>query len=258
MRKELLTLKIVASAHFLTTADDIRHILLTYACVKAGFAVSKCTTGLLCTTVVFLKLRGLTPLDFSYAQALFLSPKNNTEGALAVLDAAKCNIWVKPIEQPRLPLVEDFVQQRPMRLLELPTTEELLDADYTKSFPYEKTFDEAIQDAFCFLHTSGSTGVPKPIPWSHGLIGTMDAVRLLPPTDGDDGLAPWTSLWKERDRLYSSFPMSHVCTLVPNGLAICRLIASRSISKGCWHHYGHYSTFPVWPALHFGSCWCST
>ncbi|KAL8826985.1 MAG: hypothetical protein Q9191_003458 [Dirinaria sp. TL-2023a] len=158
---------------------DVRHILLTYACVKAGYA------------------------------ALFLSPKNNSEGALAVLDAAKCNIWVKPREQPCLPLVEEFLQRRPMKLLDIPEIDELLDAESTEPFPYEKTFDEAIQDPFCVLHTSGTTGVPKPVSWTHGLIGTMDAVRLLPPTEGDNGLAPWTSLWKEGDRIYSSFPMSH-------------------------------------------------
>ena len=97
-----------------------------------------------------------------------------------------------------------------MTVLDLPELDELLDAEATEPFPYNKAFDEAIQEPFCILHTSGTTGVPKPVPWSHGLIGTMDAVRLLPPVEGDDGLAPWTSIWKEGDRLYSSFPMSHV------------------------------------------------
>ena len=156
---------------------------------------------------------------------MFLSPKNNTEGALAVLNAAQCNIWVKPREQRCISLVEDFLQQRPMKVLDLPKIEELLDAGSTESFPYNKMFDEAMQDPFCVLHTSGTTGVPKPIAWSHGLIGTMDAVRLLPPTEGDDGLAPWTSLWKEGDTLYSSFPMSHVRILPRTVLEICRLIA---------------------------------
>ncbi|KAF2270327.1 acetyl-CoA synthetase-like protein [Lojkania enalia] len=165
---------------------DIRHILLTYACVKAGYA------------------------------ALFLSPKNNTEGALAVLDAVKCNIWVKPREQPCLALVGDILQQRSMKLLNMPEIDELLDAERTEFFPYNKTFEEAINDPFCFLHTSGTTGVPKPIPWSHGLIGTMDAVRLLPPTEGDGRLAPWTSDWKEGDAIYSSFPMSHGAGIIMN------------------------------------------
>jgi hypothetical protein len=52
--------------------------------------------------------------------------------------------------------------------------------------------------------------------WSHALIGTMDAVRLLPPTEGDLGMAPWTSLFEEKDTIYSSFPMSHVSLLHPN------------------------------------------
>ena len=111
-----------------------------------------------------------------------------------------------------------------MKLLDVPEIDELLDAESAEIFPYNKTFDEAIQDPFCLLHTSGSTGVPKPISWSHGLIGTMDAVRLLPPTKGDDGLAPWTSLWNEGDRIYSSFPLSHVCVLSPTALESCGLI----------------------------------
>lgn len=110
-----------------------------------------------------------------------------------------------------------------MKLLDIPEIDELLDAESTESFPYNKTFDEAMQDPFCVLHSSGTTGLPKPISWSHGLIASMDAVRLLPPTEGDDGLAPWTSLWKEGDRMYSSFPMCHVRILSPTGLESCEL-----------------------------------
>jgi long-subunit acyl-CoA synthetase (AMP-forming) len=166
---------------------DLRHILLTYACVKVGYA------------------------------ALYLSPKNSTDGAVAVLKATKCNIWVKCGELTAVPLVNDILQQRPMQLLELPLLNELLDAESTVPFQYTKTFEEAITDPFCFLHTSGSTGVPKPIPWSHGLIGTMDAVRLLSPTEGDGGLVPWTTDWKSGDRIYSSFPMCHVCITLTRG-----------------------------------------
>ncbi|KAK7227975.1 hypothetical protein V2G26_000145 [Clonostachys chloroleuca] len=158
---------------------DLRHILLTYACVKVGYA------------------------------ALYLSPKNNTEGALAVLEATECNIWVNAIDATPVPLVREFLEQRSMKVLQLPLLNDLLDADSTDPFPYEKTFAEAKNDPFCYLHTSGSTGVPKPIPWSHGLIGTMDAIRLLPPVDGDGGLEPWTKDWKAGDKIYSSFPMSH-------------------------------------------------
>ncbi|KAH6867180.1 hypothetical protein B0T10DRAFT_53432 [Thelonectria olida] len=158
---------------------DVRHILLTYAAVKVGCA------------------------------ALFLSPKNNVGGALAVLNAANCRIWVKPQAQPMFPLVEEILQNKYMTTLELPNVDELLDAEGTKPFIYDKQFEKAKDDPFCILHTSGTTGVPKPIFWTHALIGTMDAVRLLPPSEGDGGLRPWTDNWNEGDRIYSSFPMSH-------------------------------------------------
>lgn len=111
--------------------------------------------------------------------------------------------------------MEDVLQKRAMNVMDLPGLEELLDAEENKPYQYNTTFEEAIDTPFCILHTSGSTGLPKPIPWSNGLIATMDAVRLLPPTEGDGGMAPWTLGWDEGDRIYSSFPMSHVSVRLP-------------------------------------------
>ncbi|QGA15106.1 hypothetical protein EYB26_002762 [Talaromyces marneffei] len=158
---------------------DLRHVLLTYACIKAGYA------------------------------ALFLSPKNSTKEALAVLESTGCTIWVNAIDAAPITLVKEVLENRQMNFLELPLLDELLDAESTEPFPYTKSFEEAMKDPFCFLHTSGSTGLPKPIPWSHGLIGTMDAVRLLPPVGENADLVPWTSNWNEGDKIYSTFPMSH-------------------------------------------------
>ncbi|KAJ5885204.1 hypothetical protein N7495_009714 [Penicillium taxi] len=158
---------------------DLRHILLTYACVKAGYT------------------------------AQFISPKNSTDGVLAILKGTDCNIWVNAVDASPIPLVEEVLQQRPLTSLQLPLLDELLDNESTEPFPYTKSFEEAINDPFCLLHTSGSTGLPKPIPWSHGLIGTMDAVRLLPPVGENTDLVPWTDGWDEGDKIFSSFPMSH-------------------------------------------------
>lgn len=172
---------------------------MTYAAAKADSAVS--TSGSVLQKRISAE---------SFPQALFLSPKNNVEGALAVLNVANCSVWVKPYEVSMLPLVKGFLQQKEMRVLELPGVDELLDCEDTQPFLYNKTFDQVVDEPFCILHTSGTTGVPKPIFWTHGLIGTMDAVRLLPPTEGDGGLTPWSKDWNEGDRIYSSFPMSHV------------------------------------------------
>ncbi|GKU06934.1 unnamed protein product, partial [Fusarium langsethiae] len=160
---------------------DLRQIILTFACIKANYT------------------------------ALFLSPKNSIEGALTVLDAADCNIWVNPAGERATPLVNDFLQQRSMQVMELPELSELLPEDenemgIVKPFPYTKSWEDAINDTFCILHTSGSTGLSKPIKWTHGLIGTVDAVRLLPP---HEGMEPWAKGWDDGDTLYSTFPMSH-------------------------------------------------
>ena len=135
-----------------------------------------------------------------------------------MLSKLDCNIWVNAIDALPVPVVKDVLQERPMKYLQLPTLDMLLDAESTEAFPYTKTFDEAMNDPFCYLHTSGSTGLPKPIPWSHGLIGTMDAVRLLPPVGENADLVPWTSDWHKGDKIYSSFPMSHVGQLL---LCLC-------------------------------------
>nr|POE68693.1 non-canonical non-ribosomal peptide synthetase fub8 [Quercus suber] len=142
-------------------------------------------------------------------QSVFLSAKSSVPGALAVLEASDCKIWVKPREESTSSLVQDLLSERRMEVLDIPEVEVLLDGADSNHFPFTKTFDEADSEAFCILHTSGSTGLPKPIIWSHALIGTADAVRLLPRTEGDGGLLPWTTDWKDGDKIYSSFPMSH-------------------------------------------------
>lgn len=166
-------------------------------------------------------------------EALFLSPKNSTEGALAVLEAAKCSVWVNPCGY-SCPLVDDILQKRSMKVFHLPEVDELLNAETTESYPYTTTFDEASQTPFCLLHTSGSTGLPKPIAWSHGLIGTMDAVRLLPHVEGDDGLSPWTDNWIDGDRIYSSFPMSHV--FLPRYITKSPLLTEITFTGRRYHH----------------------
>ncbi|PQE27028.1 thioester reductase domain-containing protein [Rutstroemia sp. NJR-2017a BBW] len=48
-------------------------------------------------------------------------------------------------------------------------------------YPYTKTFEEARQDPFVVLHTSGSTGFPKPVILIHGTVAHHDTFLLLPP-----------------------------------------------------------------------------
>ncbi|KAF4471132.1 hypothetical protein FALBO_1953 [Fusarium albosuccineum] len=142
-------------------------------------------------------------------QVLFLSPGNSIEATLGLLDATNCNLWVHPQGYPQYPLVEKVLQSRELRIIEIPAVKELLDADHARHYPYSKTYDEAMADTFCILHTSGTTGLPKPIYMSNGLLATMDAARILPPFKGDNGAAPWATLYEKGDRLYSPCVLLH-------------------------------------------------
>lgn len=144
------------------------------------------------------------------AQDIFLSPGNSIEAALGLLEATKCSLWVHPVDYPPYPLVEKIQQTWKLRIMEIPTVAELLDASSSPHYPYTKTYDEAMGDTFCILHTSGTTGLPKPIYLSNGLLATMDAARILPPFEGDNGARPWATLYEKGDRLYSPCVLLHV------------------------------------------------
>lgn len=53
-----------------------------------------------------------------------------------------------------------------MRVCQIPELKDLLDQDSPR-YPYEKTFDEARNELLVALHTSRTTGLPKPVIWTH-------------------------------------------------------------------------------------------
>jgi acyl-CoA synthetase (AMP-forming)/AMP-acid ligase II len=49
---------------------------------------------------------------------------------------------------------------------QIPSLAELLDKEYPH-FPFTKTFEEARSEPLVVIHTSGTTGAPKPVIWTH-------------------------------------------------------------------------------------------
>jgi thioester reductase-like protein/acyl-CoA synthetase (AMP-forming)/AMP-acid ligase II len=79
-----------------------------------------------------------------------------------------------------------------------------------------KSYEDAINDKFLILHTSGSTGFPKPVEVSHGLIATIDAQQDLREVDGR---RPTTSLWANKI-VYSALPPFHSAAINWLGFSI--------------------------------------
>lgn len=73
-----------------------------------------------------------------------------------------------------------------MRHIVIRTFDEWLALEPVAHYPYKKSFEDAAHDPFIVIHTSGSTGLPKPVTLYHGGLATPDAHHLMPPLDGHD------------------------------------------------------------------------
>ncbi|KAI1142682.1 hypothetical protein F5Y05DRAFT_126811 [Hypoxylon sp. FL0543] len=173
----------------------------------------------------FPTLTYLGPQDLLYAIAvlacnktryklLLNSPRNTLEQHLSLFDKTDCNTFISPVNFP-LPAVKQILAARPMRHLEVPGMHHWLDGELEgKPYPYTKTFAEARGEPFVVLHTSGSTGLPKPIIQTHATISPLDAITALPSL-GHKPAFPATCAGK---RVYVTFPLFHcagIASLLP-------------------------------------------
>ncbi|KAL3417973.1 thioester reductase domain-containing protein [Phlyctema vagabunda] len=157
-------------------SSDLRYFLFLFGAIKAGYKM------------------------------LYLAPKNSVAGHLNVLEKADCNIFLTA----RGTQADHFLSQRTMRTEIAPELEELLDETSVEVYPYTKSFAEARKDPCLVLHTTGSTGLPKPITWKNEILSTYEAWRTIPSVDG---YVPMTEVYQEGQRAYNSMPLFHTSGL---------------------------------------------
>ncbi|KAL2288752.1 hypothetical protein FJTKL_03420 [Diaporthe vaccinii] len=94
----------------------------------------------------------------------------------------------------------------------VPPFQEMLDGDgNTTPYPYGKTFEEARDDPIVVLHSSGSTGLPKPITITHGSIAAHDNDHNIPAPPGREKQDTTIfTLEGENRRLYLILPFFHL------------------------------------------------
>lgn len=71
-----------------------------------------------------------------------------------------------------------------MQAIETGSLENWFPEKEVEPVPYPKTFEEARWEPLCVLHTSGSTGIPKPIVVRHGMLSIGDAYNAKPDWKG--------------------------------------------------------------------------
>lgn len=175
----------------------------------------------------FPTLAYIGPQDATYAilvlasvkagyKLLLNSPRNPLAAHLSLFETTECNTFLLPPKFP-LPVVKEILASRTMKVLEIPSwTHWIQDAPH-KPYPYNKIFSEARLEPFVVLHTSGSTGAPKPITQTHGTQAPLDSFKLLP----DQGLPPTYPAMCSGKRVYLAFPLFHcagVSMLLPGAI----------------------------------------
>ncbi|KAI8625972.1 acetyl-CoA synthetase-like protein [Xylariaceae sp. FL1651] len=157
---------------------DLRGVVIFYAAVKCGYKL------------------------------LIPSPRNPSATTLSLLGQTSCSKLVHTAEV--APLVKPLVNlESGLRCETLPSFDHMLDSN-PAPYPYEKDFGEAENEPVLVLHSSGSTGLPKPITMTHGSFAVMDNDKNLPEIPGRKR-RDW-SMWnfEGEARVYSIFPFFHL------------------------------------------------
>ncbi|THV45864.1 hypothetical protein BGAL_0443g00110 [Botrytis galanthina] len=116
-------------------ANDVRYSALVLAANKAGYTI------------------------------FVTSPRNSPAAHRALFGRLKCRTLItsNPIPPPANAI---FDAVKPLHHFTVPSVEELLIKQYPP-YTLNKTFQELRQTHMVVMHTSGSTGLPKPLIWTH-------------------------------------------------------------------------------------------
>jgi thioester reductase-like protein/acyl-CoA synthetase (AMP-forming)/AMP-acid ligase II len=133
--------------------SDLRYIIVLLAGIKTGFKL------------------------------FFPSPRNSEEAQLSLLAGLSCS---KLITTDPKPAGTSLIERVMAGKLTIPSLDALisLDPSQVPQWPYNKTFEQTRNDPIFVLHTSGSTGIPKPLTYTHEYISRVWHVQTLEPPEG--------------------------------------------------------------------------
>ena len=124
------------------------------------------------------------------------------DGHVAVAEAAGCRRWLVPAGVN----IHSMLERYPMETVQIPALEVFLDKSPVTPYKFEKDFDTARHEPIAVLHTSGSTGHPKPVVLTHAYAAAIDAFNAIEQHTGSELLSRG---WCGR-RIYVSLPFFHV------------------------------------------------
>ncbi|KAH9902315.1 acetyl-CoA synthetase-like protein [Xylariomycetidae sp. FL2044] len=197
--------------------EDISYRTLANAINKlAHFVVSKVGPSSSFETIAYLGIPDLRYHMLSMAvcktghKALYSSQFNSLSVHLELMEKTECTALFSAAGAQ----VGGILERRPMPHAIIPELDDLLGSgEEAKPYPYTKTFEEAANDPYLVVHSSGTTGAPKPFLVNHAYVAAVDRQILLPAVDG------WTHSTRMSHpgmgvRFLAVTPPSHVASSV--------------------------------------------
>ncbi|KAL8788720.1 MAG: hypothetical protein Q9213_001534 [Squamulea squamosa] len=158
---------------------DIRYAIVFLAAVKCGYKV------------------------------LFPSPRNTIQINNSLLDQTDCTKFFASPEV--LPIAGSLAKERKgLVVLAVKALDDML-VDASEHYPYDKDYATARWDPMVVLHSSGSTGIPKPVVMNHATYAVIDNDRNLATVPGrrNQNFSLW-NFGPGGGYSFSSFPPFHL------------------------------------------------
>lgn len=158
--------------------NDVRYAIFMLACIKA------------------------------HHKAFFISPRNSLEGQISLFKATNCTALY--FAESHLQTVLPWLEKHPMRIFRAASPEIWLESE-SPPFPYNRTYDEGRWDPHVVLHTSGSTGIPKPITMRQGSFAIADGLRNGPDFHGS--VSAWSHMGTCK-KFFLPMPLFHAAGII--------------------------------------------
>lgn len=133
----------------------------------------------------------------------YSSPRNHLQIQVALLEKTQCDILMTPEEMSET--TKAVLGSREMRKIILPELNFFLANELVPEYPYSKTWEQARNDPYLVMHSSGTTGTPKVLIIKQGTVAAHDAFQRF----REYGEEPWYGDYWTGKRVLTSFPWVH-------------------------------------------------
>ncbi|KAH7034609.1 uncharacterized protein B0I36DRAFT_381511 [Microdochium trichocladiopsis] len=163
-------------------------------------------------TISYIGTADLRGAIVSLAALLLPSPRNPSTVNVSLMAQTESTKLLHAAEV--APIVQQLQSLQPqLSATTVPTFDDMLNTN-PEHVVFAKTFEQAWNDPVVILHSSGSTGLPKPITMTHGSLAVLDNEHNLPEVPGrrNRDWSMWT--FDGEARVYTVFPFFHLAGFV--------------------------------------------